>query len=68
MKSRMVGVRMDAKTTQKLDLTLEEKRRRFTLEALADVDAGRTLEHSQVELWMSALEKPKRGRGPRTRL
>ena len=43
-----------------LYVALEEKRHRSTLEALADVDAGRTLEHAEVELWANALDKPKR--------
>jgi predicted transcriptional regulator len=32
-------------------VAIEEKRHRLTLEALADVDAGRTLEHAEVEAW-----------------
>jgi predicted transcriptional regulator len=46
-------------------VALEEKRHRLTLEALADVDAGRTLEHAEVERWVESLEQPpprKRGR------
>ena len=43
-----------------LYVALEEKCHRSTLEALADVDAGRTLEHAEVELWANALDKPKR--------
>jgi predicted transcriptional regulator len=30
-------------------VALEEKRHRFTVEALADVDAKRTIEHAEVE-------------------
>ena len=41
-------------------VALEEKRHRLTLEALADVDAGRTLDHSEVEAWGATLTKPKR--------
>jgi len=41
-------------------VALEEKRHRLTLEALADVDAGRTLDHSDVEAWAATLTKPKR--------
>jgi len=40
-------------------LALEDKRHRLTLEALADVDAGRTLEHAEVEAWAAGLAKPK---------
>jgi len=36
-------------------ISLEEKRRRLTLEALEDVDAGRTVEHAQVEAWAQGL-------------
>jgi predicted transcriptional regulator len=43
-------------------IALEERRHRLTLEALADVDAGRTLDHSEVERWMEGLNKAKRQR------
>lgn len=43
-------------------VALEEKRHRLTLEALADVDAGRMLEHAEVEAWAAGLGKPKRAR------
>jgi predicted transcriptional regulator len=43
-------------------LALEEKRHRLTLEALADVDAGRTLEHDELERWVESLEQPRRKR------
>jgi predicted transcriptional regulator len=33
----------------------EQKRHRLTMEALADVDAGRMLEHAEVEAWAAAL-------------
>lgn len=39
-------------------VALEEKRHRLTVEALADVDAGRTLEHAEVEAWTRGLGKP----------
>ena len=42
-------------------ISLEEKRFRLTLEALADVDAQRTLDHAEVEAWAAGLAKPKRG-------
>ena len=32
-------------------IALEEKRRRLTLEALEDVDAGRTVEHAEIAAW-----------------
>jgi predicted transcriptional regulator len=43
-------------------VALEDKRHRLTLEALADVDAGRMLEHAEVEAWAAARDKPKRAR------
>jgi predicted transcriptional regulator len=39
---------------------LEEKRHRLTLEALADADAGRMLDHAEVEAWAAGVDKPKR--------
>lgn len=41
-------------------VALEEERRRMTLEALADVKAGRVHEHAAVEAWAGSLGKPKR--------
>lgn len=41
-------------------IALEEKRHRLTLEALADVDAGRMLDHAEVEAWAAAAGKPRR--------
>jgi predicted transcriptional regulator len=43
-------------------IALEEKRHRLTLEALADVDAGRMLDHAEVEAWAAGVSKPKRAR------
>jgi predicted transcriptional regulator len=43
-------------------IALEEKRHLLTLEALADVDAGRTLDHVEVERWIEGLSKAKRQR------
>jgi predicted transcriptional regulator len=34
----------------------EELRYRLTLEALADVDAGRTVDHDDVEKWVDSLD------------
>jgi len=34
----------------------EEERHRLTLEALADVDAGRVIEHSAVQAWADSLD------------
>ena len=41
-------------------ISLEEKRHRLTLEALKDVDAGRTVEHAEVEVWAKGLSSAKR--------
>jgi predicted transcriptional regulator len=43
-------------------VALEEKRHRLTLEALADVEAGRTLDHAEIEAWAEGLDKAKRSR------
>ena len=37
-------------------MALEEQRYRLTLEALADVDAGRTVDHADVEAWIDSLD------------
>lgn len=41
-------------------LRVEEQRRRFTLEALADVDAGRVLDQQDIEAWADSLGARKR--------
>jgi predicted transcriptional regulator len=41
-------------------ISLEEKRFHLTLEALQDVDAKRTVDHSEVEAWADGPAKPKR--------
>jgi predicted transcriptional regulator len=46
-------------------VALEEKRDRLTLEALADVDAGRTLDHAEVEAWAAGLGRAKAKRSRR---
>jgi predicted transcriptional regulator len=46
-------------------VALEEKRHRLTLEALADVDRKRTLDHAEVEAWAAGLGKPKPKRSRR---
>jgi len=43
-------------------IALEEKRHLLTLEALADVNAGRTLDHVEVERWVEGLDKATRQR------
>lgn len=37
----------------------EEERRRLTLEALADVDAGRVIDHQAVQAWAASLGSAK---------
>ena len=41
-------------------IALEEERHRLTLEALADVKAGRVHEHAEIEGWAANLARPKR--------
>jgi predicted transcriptional regulator len=41
-------------------VALEEQRRQLTLEALADVKAGRTHEHAEIEAWAAGLGAAKR--------
>ena len=36
----------------------EEERHRLTLEALADVDAGKVIDHENVERWALSLDTP----------
>ena len=39
-------------------VALEAKRHQFTLEGLADVDAGRLVDHASVDAWAKSLDKP----------
>ena len=43
-------------------VALEERRYALTLEALADVDAGRTVDHAEVQAWAETLGKAKASR------
>ena len=36
-------------------VSLEEKRHQHTLEGLADVDAGRVIDHAEVEAWAKKI-------------
>ena len=45
-----------------LYVDLERKRHALTVEALEEVDAGRTLSHESVETWAASLRKRRRGR------
>ena len=38
---------------------MEEERRRMTLEALADVDAGAVIDHQVVQEWADSLDNEK---------
>ena len=37
----------------------EEERRRLTIEAMADVDAGQVIDHQSVQAWADSLESDK---------
>jgi len=37
-------------------IELEEERRRLTLEALADVDAGNVIDHQAIQAWADSLD------------
>jgi predicted transcriptional regulator len=37
-------------------VALEDRRSRLTMEALAEVDAGRTVDHAEVEAWIDSLD------------
>jgi predicted transcriptional regulator len=43
----------------------EEERRRLTLEALADVDAGSVIDHQAVQAWAAGLDTDKPLPAPR---
>jgi len=58
----LLAEKMCLHNTQKalLDwLAHEEIRRQMTLEALADVDAGRVASHETVRAWAESLQSPK---------
>jgi predicted transcriptional regulator len=40
-------------------LAHNETRHRLTLEALADADAGRLIDHTEIEAWVTARIEPK---------
>ena len=39
-------------------VALEAKRQQLTLEGLADVDAGRVVDHASINAWAKCLDKP----------
>jgi predicted transcriptional regulator len=43
-----------------LFIELEKKRHQLTLEGLADVDAGRTVDHAEIEAWARKLPAKRR--------
>jgi predicted transcriptional regulator len=45
-----------------LFVDLEKRRHALTLEALADVDAGETVPHAEIEAWAKGLGTKKRAR------
>lgn len=46
-------------------VALEQQRHERTLEALAEVDKGETVDHADIEVWATGLGKPvKRKRAP----
>lgn len=45
------------KEALQLYVELEKKRHALTVEALADVDAGRTTPHADIEAWAARLSK-----------
>jgi|CXWL01.1.fsa_nt_gi predicted transcriptional regulator len=45
-----------------LYVELERERHQLTLEALAEVDAGSTVAHEEIETWAASLKKSRRSR------
>lgn len=39
-------------------VALEAKRHQLTLEGMADVDAGRLVDHASIDAWATSLDKP----------
>ena len=39
-------------------VALEAKRYQLTLEGMADVDAGRLVDHTSIDVWATSLDKP----------
>jgi predicted transcriptional regulator len=54
---------MEIDSSWKAYLALAEERHRETLAALRDVDAGRMVEHAEVESWLTRLAGARRGKG-----
>lgn len=52
-----IGIQYRQSCSQALTLWVDqgEQRHRLTLEALADVDAGKTIDHDEVENWIESL-------------
>lgn len=46
-------------------ISLEEKRHQLTLEAMADVDANRTVDHTEIEAWADTLPPKAKSRARR---
>jgi predicted transcriptional regulator len=62
MKTRVVTRGCIVKEAIASFVALQEERHRMTLEAIEDVDAGRTVDHVEIEDWASRLGKAKRSR------
>jgi len=45
-----------------LYVALERSRRELTLEAMAEVDAGHTVDHREIEAWVTSLPRARRKR------
>ena len=56
LEPRVVAADLPTELAEQLDDLAA--RHRLTLEALADVDAGRMLEHAKIEAWAAQLAKP----------
>lgn len=54
-----MNVSSSPKTEQEDDSVWCQMRREMTLEALADVDAGRIISHECVQAWADSLDKEK---------
>lgn len=53
------------KTERQADLPLKELQRQLTLEGLADVDAGRVIDHRIVQAWADSLNNDESSRTKR---
>jgi len=56
--TKVLTVHIPLPLAEKVDriAACEEERSRLTLEALADVDAGRVIDHQAVQAWADSLD------------